>query len=138
MIFDKYDQILDDPDILNRFNYYMEEPQVRVLLETLYQVGIHHIIFREEKFVILWNNHNLSGFSYRTRILAEGNWPTKTRTAIDHGKVPSFKVIIPERIAGNIKHPNIPLVQVSWDVSANYFDLLRIRLMSGSEDNSKL
>jgi hypothetical protein len=138
MAYDQFDHIRTDPDVLNNFVIYMDEQQIRAILEILHNVGIHHINYTPEEFVVLWNNQNVAGFSYKARVWAEGNWLDQTRAFTEQGSVSKTKAIKPALIASKIKDPGIPVEQVKWDISANYFDLINQRFMSNSDDSTAL
>ncbi|MBN2471658.1 MAG: DUF5110 domain-containing protein [Anaerolineae bacterium] len=113
-ITDSLERIRADPVHLGKYASLLTDNQSRALLETLFEVGIHHTqgIDCGDRF-ILWNNSGQQGLRY------EFSHTVANDFVVEAGPFPCFRALVPEHIIKPVgRHHQVH----AWRLRANFFD----------------
>ena len=106
----RLDELVETPGRLADFGVELSPGQMRALLETTQQVGVHYEADRgEPHLLVLWNNREGDGFRHHFTQLRPHKWHAHERYGSSAGPTPRFVALRPEGAA--------------WRLSVDYFSL---------------
>jgi hypothetical protein len=115
LIFDRLEEIIENPALLGTFRASLGSAHTRALLEVMTGSGVTRIQNTGEDLILLWNNQGDPRMRYQLSVQQYRVWDPERHFYHEAGPLPDFKVFHPAEFA-----------EYPWLLQADYYDLIQV------------